>query len=196
MKTSLLKKATKSSTTRNKITNKTFNLPMDEFLIEIYNNCTPSKYGQVIPKKIVNDMQGKIKELPSTLDRGDLHINYKLFFEGKISFRNMNGKYSITNIRTWQKLNYFLLCFVDTNMEPHYYCVPKNTITDNPHITLSAMNNPKSRNEHNKYVGMRTSISHDNLDWLFKKENVLKGTSYKHVLSFINSTYLKIKIKK
>ena len=39
-------------------------------------------------------------------------------------------------------------------------------------------------------------LTFNNLDWLFKKENVLKGTSYKHVLSFINSTYLKIKIKK
>jgi len=182
--------------TRNVITEKTLNLPIVEFLTYCYRNCTPSKYGQIFPKKIVKDSNHKITELSSTLDRGDFHINYKVFLESKISFMNMNGKYSITNIRGWQKLNYFLLCFVDANMEPYIYCVPKKTITDNPHITLTPMNNSASRNEHNTYVGMRTSVSHDDLNWLFKKDNVLKGTSYKHLLSFINSTFLKIKTTK
>ena len=189
MKTPLLKKATKSSTTRNKITNKTFNLPMDEFLMEIYNNCTPNKYGQVIPKKIVNDMQGKIKELPSTLDRGDLHINYKSFFEGKISFRNMNGKYSITNIRTWQKLNYYILCFVDTqdNFTSYFFCIPPKALIDNPAIHLSDMNSLSKINKQHVFVGKRTAVAADDLMWLFKKHNLSKGTTYKHLLTFIKS---------
>ena len=181
---------------RNVITEKTLNLPIVEFLEYCYKNCTPSKYGQIVPKKIVRDSNHKITELSPTLDRGDFHINYKIFIEKKISFRNMNGKYSITNIRGWQKLDYFLLCFVDENTKPYFYCVPKKTITDNPHITLTPMNNSSSRNIHNTYVGMRTSISHDDLNWLFKNENVLKGTTYKHLLSFINQTFLKIKTSK
>lgn len=184
---------------RNVITEKTLNLPIVEFLEYCYKNCTPSKYGQVVPKKIVVDSKHKIVELSPTLDRGDLHINYKLFLENKISIMNMNGKYSITNIRGWQKLDYFLLCFVDNRnnvLVPHFYCVPKKTITNNPHITLTPMNNSSSRNLHNTYVGMRTSVSHDDLNWLFKKDNVLNGTSYKHLLSFINSTFLKIKTQK
>lgn len=185
---------------RNVITEKTLSLPVGEFLEYCYQNCTPSKYGQVFPKKIIKDSNYKITELSPTLDRGDLHINLKVYFENKISIMNMNGKYSITNIRGWQKLDYFLLCFVDNRspkkLIPYFYCVPKKIITENSHLTLTPMNNSSSRNEHNMYVGMRTSINHDDLNWLFKKHNVLKGTSYKHLLSFINSTFLKIKTTK
>jgi hypothetical protein len=181
---------------RNVITEKTLGLPIVDFLKYCYQNCTPSKYGQIFPKKVVKDSNNKITELSPTLDRGDIHINYKVFLEGKISFMNMNGKYSITNIRGWQKLDYFLLCFVDDNIQPHFYCVPKKTITDNPHITLTPMNNSASRNIHNTYVGMRTSINQDDLNWLFKKNNVLKGTSYKHLLSFIDKTFIQIKSTK
>ena len=184
---------------RNVVTEKTFDLPINEFLDYCYQNCTPSKYGQVLPKKIIRDSNYKITELSPTLDRGDLHINLKIFLENKISIMNMNGKYSITNIRGWQDLDYFLLCFVDNRsntMIPYFYCVPKKVITNNSHITLTPMNNSFSRNLHNTYVGMRTSISHDDLNWLFKKHSVLKGTSYKHLLSFINTTFLKIKTQK
>ena len=192
------KEIKKIRSTRNKITEKTLNLPIEEFLQKCYQDCTPGKYGQVFPKKIINDNHQKIKDVPSTLDRGDLHINYKQFFEAKISFKNKNGKYSITNIRPWQKLNYFILCFVDAdnNCKPSFYCIPKNILTDNPQIHLTGMNNSKSINSYNTYVGMRTSINEYDLSWLFKEHNVLKGTTYKHLTSFINSLYLKIKTSK
>jgi len=43
---------------------------------------------------------------------------------------------------------------------------------------------------------MRTSVNEYDLAWLFKEQNVLKGTTYKHLISFINSLYLKIKTSK
>ena len=192
------KEIKKIRSTRNKITDKTLNLPIEEFLQKCYQDCTPGKYGQVFPKKIINDNNQKIKDVPPTLDRGDLHINYKQFFEAKISFKNKNGKYSITNIRPWQRLNYFILGFVDTdnNCKSSFYCIPKNILTDNPQIHLTGMNNSKSINSYNTYVGMRTSINEYDLSWLFKEHNVLKGTAYKHLTSFINSLYLKIKTTK
>ena len=49
--------------TRNVITEKTLNLPIVEFLTYCYRNCTPSKYGQIFPKKIVKDSNHKITEL-------------------------------------------------------------------------------------------------------------------------------------
>ena len=187
MKSKLLNKSIKSKTLRNKITAKTFDLPMEDFLMEIYNNCTPNKYGQVIPKKIVHDLSSKIRELSPLLDRGDLHINYKIYFEAKISFRNMNGKYSITNIRSWQKLDYYILCFIDTedNFTPYFFCVPPKAIVENPAIRLNGMNNSSKINAQNTYVGKRTAIAQDDIFWLFKKHSVLKGTTYKHLLSFI-----------
>jgi hypothetical protein len=196
--TKLLNKVKKVSNKRNVVTLKTYDLPMEEFLMEIYDNCTPSVYGDLFPKKILHDMDGKIRNISPKLDRGDIHINYKIYFEGKISYRGKTGKYNLTNLRNWQKLNYFILCFVDTQNDftPHFYCVPQDTLFDNPCISLTAMNNTAGANRHNKNVGTRTTISHEDLNWLFKSSNVLKGTTYKHLTSFIKSQYTKLKNSK
>jgi len=188
----------KIRSTRNKVTEKTFELPITEFLLECYKNCTPSKYGEVFPKKIVIDTNNKVREISSTLDRGDIHINYKVFFEAKISYTNKNGKYSITNIRPWQELNYYILCFVNLegDCKPEFYCVPNKVVVDNPNIHLTGMNNSSKINSHNTYVGMRVSISQPQISWLFKKHNVLGGTTYKHLTHFINLTYNKFKTPK
>lgn len=189
MNNKLLSKTKKTKEKRNILSQKTISLPIWEFLLECYNNCTPNKYGQVFVKKVILDSKGVIKELSPSLDRGDLHVNFKKYLEGKISYKNMNGKYSITNIRPWQLLDYFILCFVDTedDFKPYFYCVPKDVITNNPCIHLNGMNNPSKINQYNRYVGMRTSIGGDDLEWLFKKHNVLKGTTYKHFLTFIKT---------
>jgi hypothetical protein len=194
----LLNKVKKVSNKRNVVTTKTYDLPMEKFLMEIYDNCTPSVYGDLFPKKILHDMDGKIRNISSKLDRGDIHINYKIYFEGKISYRGKTGKYNLTNLRDWQKLNYFILCFVDTqdNFKPHFYCIPQTTMFDNPCISLTAMNNTASANRYNKNVGTRTTVNAEDLNWLFKKDNVLKGTSYKHLTSFIKSQYIKLKNSK
>jgi hypothetical protein len=185
----LLDRVKETREKRNKVSHQMLQLPIWEFLMECYDNCTPNKYGQVFTKKIKQDSNGNIQELSPKLDRGDLHINFKKFFEGKISYKNMNGNYSITNIRPWQELDYFILCFVDTkdNFKPNFYCVPKKTITDNPRIHLTGMNNQSELNNYNRYVGMRTTIAPENIDWLFKENNILKGTSYRNLLSFIKS---------
>jgi hypothetical protein len=191
----LLNKVKKVSESRNVISLKTYDLPMEEFLMEIYNNCTPNMYGDLFPKKILHDMNGKIANISPKLNRGDIHINYRLYFEGKISYRGKNGKYNLTNLRGWQDLDHFILCFVDTQNKftPHFYCVPMETIFDNPCISLTAMNNTASANKDNKNVGMRTTINSEDLNWLFKSSSVLKGTTYKHLKSFINSQYTKLK---
>jgi len=184
-----LERAKEVKKNRNNISLNTFKLPIWDFLIECYTTCTPNKYGQVFPKKISFDSHYRVKELSSDMDRGDLHSNYKTFFEGKISFKNKNGNYSITNIRSWQELDYFILCFVNTenNLTPKFYCVPKDVVTNNPFIKLTGMNNKKNINEHNRYVGMRASISQSDIDVIFKRANVLKGTNYKNLLTFIKN---------
>ena len=191
----LLKEVNEKRLTQNVFTDDDMNLPIGEFLMKSYSVCTPNKYGDLFPKKIILDSKGKLKELPSSLDRGDCHINFKKYFEGKISFRNKSGKYSITNIRDWQDFDYFVLCFVDTHddFKPYFYCVPKKTITDNPRISLNGMNNTNKINRSNTYVATRTNINEIDLSWLFKKDSVLKGTSYKHLQDFIKLTYNNLK---
>jgi hypothetical protein len=191
----LLTRVKKTKERRNKITEKIFALPIEEFLMECYDRCTPNMYGNAFPKKIVSDSNGKIRELSPTLDRGDLHLAYRLYFEGKISYKNISGKYSLTNLRVWQDLDYYIMCFVDTenNFTPHFYCVPPKAIFENPHIHHTGMNNSMNINKHNVFVPTRVTINSDDLNWLFKKYSVLKGTTYKHLMSFINSQYKQLK---
>jgi hypothetical protein len=194
----LLNEVKKVNEKRNVTSIKTYHLPMEKFIMEIYLNCAPCTYGILFPKKILHDMHGKIEDISPKLDRGDIHINNKVFFETKISYRGKSGKYNLTNLRDWQKLDYFIFCFVDTqdNFTPHFYCVPVDTIFDNPCITLTAMNNTSSSNKNNQCVGKRTTINSDDLEWLFDKTNVLKGTTYNHLTSFINRQYTKLKTHK
>lgn len=183
----LLERVTKRKKIQNVISNKDMALPIEDFLMKCYEVCTPNKYGAIFPKKLSLDNQGILNDLTPKLNKGDSHINYKWFFEDKISFRNQSGKYSITNIRHWQEFNYFILCFVDTEngFKPKFYVVPKETITDNDRIHLTGMNNDSQTNKKNKFVGMRTTIEAHDLQWLFKKTNVLKGTTYKNLQAFL-----------
>lgn len=195
MNKNLLNEVKKKRDKRNILTNKDFQLPMDDFILKIYNVCTPNKYGDSFPLKIQHDIGVKLKKMPRTMDRGDLHINYKKFLEAKISYLDLKGNYSITNIRDWQDLDYFILCFVDSNFKASFYCVPKKVVTDNPKLSLTGMNNSKKINSYNTYVGKRTSFDSVDTDWLFKKKSVLKGTTYKDLVTFLNSLILKLKTK-
>lgn len=158
-----------------------------EFLKEIYDSCTPSVYGDQLPKKIVWDTFGQLKFVPSCLSRGDLHKNYDKFFEVKISYTSKSESYNITHIRPWQDFDYYLLCFVDLDTEKYnFYCVNKDVIANNPVMTLSEMNNPKELNAFNKFVGMRMTIRLDEVDWKIGKHNLLESTDYNSLLKFIS----------
>ena len=187
--TKLLDRVNETRKKRNKVSHEMLQLPIWEFLMECYDNCTSQKYGEVFTKKIKLDSKGDISELSQKLGRGDLHVDYKKFFECKISFKNLNGKYSITNIRSWENFDYFILCFVDIedNFKLRFFCVPQKAITENPRIHLTGMNNQSELNSYNLYVGMRTTVAPENIDWLFKEHNMLKGSSYRNLLSFIKS---------
>ena len=183
----LLAKSNQRKKVQNNISSKDMNLPMEDFLLKCYEVCTPNKYGALFPKKIILDNHGIVQDMSSTLGRGDCHINYDWYYECKISYRNQNGKYSITNIRPWQNFNFFILCFVDieNGFKARFYVIPKEIITDNDRIQLTGMNNDKKINSKNKFVGMRASIEPFDLQWLFKKSNQLRGTSYKNLQAFL-----------
>jgi len=185
MDKTLLKKVKDKRGRRNILTETDFQLNINDFVMKIYDVCTPNKYGEAFPNKIYEDIGPFIGKMNRDFDRGDLHINYSQFYEAKISFLDIKDSYSITNIRDWQDLDYFILCFVDGNFKPKVYCVPKGVVTNNPKLKLTGMNNSKLINSYNTYVGKRVTFSSTEVDYLFKNSNVLSGTTYKHLLSFL-----------
>jgi hypothetical protein len=49
------------------------------------------------------------------------------------------------------------------------------------------MNNSGTINSFNKYVGKRTSIRKDEVDYILKQNNLLNGTSYRNLISFLKT---------
>ena len=167
-------------------------LPFKQYVMDAYTHCSPNYYGQLYPKKVARDVRGYIESVPSSINRGDCHINYATFMEFKISYKSKDGEsYSITNIRGWQDFDYFVLCFVDpdNNFKTKTYCVPKSAILENDAINLTGMNNTADINQENTHVGYRATIKAENLEWLFEKHNVLKTTNYASLLSFVKTNF-------
>jgi hypothetical protein len=187
MNKSLLSRVKKKKKVRNILTEKDYKMTMEDFIMRIYEICTPNKYGDSFPEKLVYDVGPMLKKIPRSLDRGDLHVGYKKFMEAKISYLGLKDSFSITNIRDWQQLDYFILCFVDGEFNASFYCVPKEVVTDNHNIRLTGMNNSKKINSSNTYVGKRTTIKSGDIRWLFKEHNILAGTTYKHLFTFLKN---------
>lgn len=165
-----------------------YKLNIRDFVVKI-SGYPPCVYGKLMPNKVIHDVGPPLRSTDKDLlsNRGDLHVNREDFFEKKTTFLNKNGKYSITNIRDWQDFNYFILCFIDLDYNPSFFCVPKEVVTNNPILRLSAMNDDKETNKHNKYVGKRVSFPSYDVNYIFKKHNILKGTSYKDLLLFFKT---------
>lgn len=187
MNEELLKEAIKKRETKNIVTDMDFDLSIEDFILKIYINCDPSKYGEAFQSYIKRNFFPKIRKISKDFNRGDLHIKYEKYFEVKISYLNMNGKYSITHIRDWQRFDYFILCFVDDNFNPSFYCVPKNVVTKNEKLILNAMNCTKDINLKNTRIGKRTSPKLKDTKFIFKEKSILKGTTYNDLQNFIHS---------
>lgn len=166
-----------------------YDLSIDEFICEISYKCSPNVYGTIFPKKVCYDSKNGMVEVSRTLELGDCLIGKSKYAELKISFISKSGSYSIRNIRRWQNFDYFILCFVNSNdnFKAKYYCVEKEVITNNSSLVLGFMNGTKASNMNNDKVGMAVSIKHEDVNFHFKEHNLLEGTSYKHVLKFIES---------
>lgn len=188
-----LKRAVDVRDTRNTIHPADYDLDIEDFIPHIYSECTPNTYGKVFAKKVIIDSGDVLTETKNNSDIGDCeYYDYvkkkKVYSEIKISYRNKQGNYRITNIRDFQNFDYFIICLVDTynGFKPKFYMVPKNHITKSGFLTLTAMNNTKSSNSENKNVATSTTINEVNASWFLGKENILGGTSYKHLMKFFS----------
>jgi hypothetical protein len=185
MDNELLSEAKRIRENRNVVNDTDYDLSFEDFILKIYINCSPSKYGESFQSYIWKNLSPKIKTLSKCFERGDLHVNYKKYFEVKISYMNKNGKYSVTHIRNWEKFDYFILCFVDENFNSSIYCIPKNVITENE--KLNSMNGSKYINLKNTFVSTRLSLKVNYVNSVLSKKNILKGTSYDDLQNFISS---------
>jgi hypothetical protein len=189
-----LKLAKEKREVLNRLTNDEMNLPMKEFIPCIYHNCSPNVYGSMFAKKIIMESNGFLTETNISEDNGDcvfLHpeTNKEEFGEIKISYRGINGNFRITNIRDHQNLNYFILCFVDTedDFRPYYYVVPKEHVTNSTFFKLSAMNGTYESNKHNMVVPKSMTVRYDDMNWYFSQKNILGGNTYSKLKSFITN---------
>lgn len=193
MDKNLLLQAKERKDRQNILTDADYKSTMSDFILKIYLNCTPNKYGEAFQTKLKHTVGTSLKSLPTVGDRGDLHIRLKKFLEAKISYSGLSNVFSINNIRDWQKIDYYILCFVNENFKASYYCVSNDVIINNPDIKLTGMNNTASANKHNKNVGKKATIKPSDVKRLFEKHNLLSGTSYNHLIKFIKSLIIKTK---
>ena len=190
MNEELLKEAIKKRETKNILTDVDFDLPIEDFILRIYINCDPSKYGEAFQSYLNKDFSFKFKNVPRVFERADLHINCEKYFEVKISYLNKNGGYSVTHTREWQNFDFFILCFVDGDFNSSFCCVPKDYLLKNENLTFSSMNGTKKSNSENNNVSKRTSVKLENTDSFIKENSVLEGTTYDDLKNFIYSLSL------
>lgn len=178
--------------TLNKLTKEEMELPMKEFIPCLYYNCTPSSYGIQFGKRIIKESNGFLRPVHHSSDNGDFTFfdpisETNKYGEFKISFKGINGKYRITNIRDHQSFDYFILCFVDTedNFKPRFYVVPKEHVTDGNFFKLTAMNGTFMANLNNEVVPKAMTVNHEDMDWYFSQENIINGATYTKLKNFI-----------
>jgi hypothetical protein len=162
-----------------------YNLSFNDFVCECYVKLTPNSYGAHIQNKLIQDLN--LIEVPSSENRGDFSCCDK-YCEFKVSFfSNKTETYSITHIRPWQNLDYYLLCFVDCtkNFTPNFYLLDKHIVH---RMRLGYMNGTPDANSHNHNVELRITIKKDSEDMkIIKKFNLLKDTSLDTLKKYIKS---------
>jgi hypothetical protein len=187
-----LKRATEKRDAKNVITDDCYKLDFEKFMVEIYNNCDPNMYGIYPVKKIQKDSEYTFLEISSDKNIGDAHINKTEFFEVKVSYLSKNkSSYNIKNIKKYQNIDYYLIILVDDNFKSNIYCVHKDVISDNPVIKLGFMSQTKEINLQNDSPLYTTRIDSREIDWILGRRNILGGTKYSDLMSFIKNTHQK-----
>jgi len=158
-------------------------------LLKEMNDLKSQVYGKMIEKKVIYDSEGIL--IPGGKDEADsylfnVHTGRKEYYEIKSSYSSKKGTHRITHIRDDQNFNYFLLCFVDQddNYKERFFLLPKDYIIEN--FKLTAMNGTKKSNKDNKVVNKSMTIRKEVAYDLFGQNNVLRGTSYRDWVDYLN----------
>jgi len=158
-------------------------LNLHDFICQCYTNLNPNSYGTHIQEYI--RMSLNAWDVSASEERGDFKVGGK-YFEVKASYLSQkNESYSMTHMRTWQRFNFYLCCFIDcdNNFKPQFYLIDKNITAK---MKLSFMNGTPSSNVNNTNVEMRATVkvSSDNHKVLLK-HNLLKDDTFEALREFV-----------
>jgi hypothetical protein len=171
--------------------NVNYDLPHNEFIIEGYNNFTPSVYGNLYVKKIIYDLEHFWEIVPTNKNKGDCKyfdkkLNKDVYIEVKHTFIKPNDKCGFTNLRFYQNFDYYLLCTIDKVTDKiSFYLVKKSDLENNGFIKFSTKKNQSMLL--NEKIEYSFSLHKDDLDWILSKLNVLKNTDYSSMIEYFNN---------
>jgi penicillin-binding protein-related factor A (putative recombinase) len=126
-----------------------------------------------------------VEKVSASQGRGDFVFNNK-YTEVKVSFLSAKtDSYSITHLRLWQQINFYLFCFIDCNdnFKPNFYLIDKNIINK---LKLGFMNGTPEANINNQNVELRATVKVDSDNMkVIKKFNLLNDTSIKSLKEYL-----------
>lgn len=160
-----------------------FNLSLEDFICSSYLKLPPCSYGANIQERLRQELN--VEKVKASFNMGDFKVRDK-YFELKVSFlSNKNHSFNITHIRTWQRINYYLICFIDceNNFTPNFYVIDKQSINK---FRLTPMNGTPQSNGHNFNIEMRTTVKNKSEQMrILKNANLLRDTSLQSLKSFL-----------
>jgi len=143
-------------------------MSLEDYVILLYNECTPSQYGTLFEKRLVKEIEKYtlVSHIDKRHESGDIMIKYPYYerryeyttFEIKFTYKNNKGKFNIRNVRLYNEFDYLILGVCDpyNNFNIEYYCIKREDLED---IGLSIMNGTKRTNQYNKNICYGTSIT-------------------------------------
>jgi hypothetical protein len=178
---------------KNRINDSDYELPIDEFLVSIHNECDPGVYGNYFAKRVIKDSKGVLKPVNITENRGDCKFNSKdtgedMYVELKITFLSeRTNSYKLSNLRFYQDFNYFLFCFVDKlTMEYYFFLVEKKSLEECGFFKFTPMSGTLIENYNKNSVIYSSTVSVSEMLWVFGKLTLLDGTTYESLMKYIN----------
>jgi hypothetical protein len=122
---------------------------------------------------------------------GDFKTKWDKIFEFKFSMPTTKS-FNIKNIRTWEKIDYFYVMFVDVHDDYQQYHLVLNNdaIINNPNLKL-VIQNHDNQIGNIKDKGLGISLPLDKMLEKLLPHNLLNGTEYEDVEAFLEAEYKK-----
>jgi hypothetical protein len=162
-----------------------YKMKLVDFICCCYVYLTPASYGYQLQHYICHILL-KLKKLGDNLGLGDFVLN-KEFGEFKSTYLSKDNEYNLTHLRQWQNFSYYLLCFIDcdNDFNPEFYLITKE---DMGKFKLGFMNGIAEENKGQKNREKRLTVKKGSKNHkLFAEYNILSGTSFKDLKSYVKS---------
>lgn len=176
-------------------------MSLEDYVILLYNECTPSQYGTLFEKRLVKEIEKYtlVSHIDKRYESGDIMIKYPYHgrcvyttFEIKFTYKTRKGKFNIKNVRIYNKFDYLILGVCDpyNNFSIEYYCIKREDLED---IGLSIMNGTKRTNKDNKNICYGTSITTYGIKhFKLSMKSILDGDSINSLLKFMSDKQIEL----